>query len=193
MILLNKIHPVHAHCVPRPTSYPFCQGFPLSPSATHIHKSQYIKPKPNKNCPFCIVPYSPPLPAPKKKPTPCSTLRLHQNMRIRSSGSHPPQRSLSPPPDLLSSMLQEEPPSPPPYKPSIFSPTKAKMMTTPPSSSPFDQQAPHVMVSRINARLSSNIDNGADSKDIFFKTSRFFAQDDETTTDHSWCMSTNER
>ena len=117
---------------------------------------------------------------------------LHQNMRSINSGTHP-QRSLSPPPDLLSSMLQEEPPSPPPYKPSIFSPIKAKMMTTPPSSSPFDQQAPHVMVSRINARLSSNIDNGADSKGTFFNSSRLFAQDDETTTDDSWSISTNER
>ncbi|XWS43256.1 hypothetical protein CRYUN_Cryun16bG0087300 [Craigia yunnanensis] len=114
-------------------------------------------------------------------------------MRIRSSGTHPPQRSLSPPPDLLSSSILREPPSPPPYKQTVFSPTKAKMiMTTPPSSSPSDQQAPHVMVSRINARLSSNIDNGADSKGTFFKTSLLFAQDDETTTDDTWSISTNE-
>ncbi|XWS59270.1 hypothetical protein CRYUN_Cryun08bG0107000 [Craigia yunnanensis] len=109
-------------------------------------------------------------------------------MRSRTSGAHP-QHSLSPPPDLLSSSRLQQPPSPPPYKPTKFPPTKAMIMTTPPSSSPSDQQAPHVMVSRINARLSSIFDNGADST---FKTSRFFAQDDETTTDHSWCMSTNE-
>ncbi|KAE8726613.1 hypothetical protein F3Y22_tig00006570pilonHSYRG00028 [Hibiscus syriacus] len=58
-------------------------------------------------------------------------------MRIRNSQNHP-QRSLSPP----------QPPSSPP-----------------PSNPPSDQQQPqHVMVSRINARLSS-IDNGSDSKD----------------------------
>ncbi|XVF07391.1 hypothetical protein REPUB_Repub06bG0134900 [Reevesia pubescens] len=121
-------------------------------------------------------------------------------MRIRNSGNHPqPQRSHLPPPDLLSSSIlqQQQPPSPSlPSKPT-FSPTKAMVMTStdPLSSSPSDQQvAPHVMVSRINARLSSSIhNNGADFEDTFFNQSRSFAPDHETTTDDSWSTSTNEQ
>ncbi|XVF55992.1 hypothetical protein PTKIN_Ptkin06aG0080300 [Pterospermum kingtungense] len=100
-------------------------------------------------------------------------------MGITNSDTCPQQRSLSPPPDLLSSssIMQQ-----PPYNPTIFSPM---IMTMPPSH----QHTPHVLVSRINARLSSNIirNNGADSKH------RLFAQDDESRTDDdSWSsMSTN--
>ncbi|KAE8731156.1 WCRKC thioredoxin 1 isoform 1 [Hibiscus syriacus] len=69
-------------------------------------------------------------------------------MRIRNSRIHL-QRSLSPPPPSSSPQ---------------------------PSNPPSDQQPPqHIMVSRINARLSS-IDNGSDSKD----------------TIDSWSMSTND-
>ncbi|KAE8735177.1 hypothetical protein F3Y22_tig00000405pilonHSYRG00065 [Hibiscus syriacus] len=75
-------------------------------------------------------------------------------MRIRNTRNHP-QSSLSPPPP------------PPPPQP---------LSSPPPSNPPYDHQPPqHVMVSRINARLSS-IDNGSDSKD----------------TMDSWSMSTNE-
>ncbi|EOY09526.1 Uncharacterized protein TCM_024942 [Theobroma cacao] len=99
-------------------------------------------------------------------------------MRIRNSGP----RSISPPPDHLSSILRL-PPSAPREKPA-FSPTKAMMTASDPlSSSLSDQQAPHVMVSRINARLSS-FDNGADSKDAIFSASSY-AQD-------SWSFSSNE-
>ncbi|XVE61277.1 hypothetical protein DITRI_Ditri06bG0026800 [Diplodiscus trichospermus] len=97
-------------------------------------------------------------------------------MRIRNNGTLP-QLSLSPPPDLLSSSILQPPPSPPPYQPTISSPTKPMMMNTHPSSSPSNQQPPHVMTSRINARLSSHIDNGADFKD---------------TTDDSCSLPTNE-
>ncbi|OMO68919.1 Growth-regulating factor 5 [Corchorus olitorius] len=66
-------------------------------------------------------------------------------------------------------------------------------MTAPLPSHPHHPAAPppHVMVSRINPRLSSFAGGAADSKDAVFDTSSSFAQD-ESTTDQSWSVSTNE-